>query len=122
LTETLKPNDRVFEKVKNTIIASNEIALRAAQVQAQKEGFQTNIIRAGLQGEASLIGREMAMQLKESIQTTQRPFCLLAGGETTVTLRRGSGRALKGMGKGGRNQELALGAVDVLVQPMRLEL
>jgi hydroxypyruvate reductase len=44
----------------------------------------------------------------------KRPFCLLAGGETTVTLRRGSGQALKGNGKGGRNQELALGAVDVL--------
>jgi hydroxypyruvate reductase len=36
----------------------------------------------------------------------KRPFCLLAGGETTVTL--------KGKGKGGRNQELALGAVDAL--------
>ena len=114
LTETLKPNDRIFERVQNTIIASNEIALHAAQVQAQKEGFQTNIIRTGLQGEASIVGREIALQLKESIQTMQRPFCLLAGGETTVTLRRGSGQALKGNGKGGRNQELALAAVDVL--------
>ena len=106
LTETLKPNDRIFEKAKNTIIASNEIALRAAQVQAQKEGFQTNIIRTGLQGEAGFIGREIALQLRESIQTMRRPFCLLAGGETTVTL--------KGKGKGGRNQEVALAAVDVL--------
>jgi hydroxypyruvate reductase len=46
------------------------------------------------------------MQLKESIQTMQRPFCLLAGGETTVII--------KGNGKGGRNQEVALAAVDVL--------
>ena len=114
LTETLKPNDLIFERVQNTIIASNEIALHAAQVQAQKEGFQTSIIRTGLQGEASIVGREMALQLKESTQTMQRPFCLLAGGETTVTLRRGSGQALKGNGKGGRNQELALAAVDVL--------
>ncbi len=114
LTETLKPNDLIFERVQNTIIASNEIALHAAQVQAQKEGFQTSIIRTGLQGEASIVGCEMALQLKESTQTMQRPFCLLAGGETTVTLRRGSGQALKGNGKGGRNQELALAAVDVL--------
>lgn len=106
LTETLKPNDRIFKRVQNTIIASNEIALRAAQVQAQTEGFQTNIIRVGVQGEASIIGCEIAMQLKESTQTMQRPFCLLAGGETTVTL--------KGNGKGGRNQEVALAAVDVL--------
>jgi glycerate 2-kinase len=107
LTETLKPNVSVFEKVKNTIIASNEIALHTAQVQAQKEGFQTNIIRAGLQGEASIVGREIALQLKESVQTIEHPFCLLAGGETTVTLKSNNG-------KGGRNQELALAAVDVL--------
>jgi hydroxypyruvate reductase len=106
LTETLKPNDRIFESVQNTIIASNEIALRKAQVQAQEEGFQTFIIRTGLQGEASNVGREIALQLKESMQVMQRPFCLLAGGETTVTL--------KGNGKGGRNQEVALAAVDAL--------
>jgi hydroxypyruvate reductase len=106
LHETLKSNDPVFESVQNTVIASNEIALRAAQVQAQNEGFQTKIVRTELQGEASIIGREIALQLKESLQTMQRPFCLLAGGETTVTL--------KGDGKGGRNQELALSAVDVL--------
>jgi len=122
LTETLKPNDPIFDKVENIVIASNSIALCAAQTQAQKEGFQANIIRIGLQGEASIVGREMALQLKESARTLQRPFCLLAGGETTVTLRRGShspdgfsgGQALKGNGKGGRNQELALAAVDVL--------
>jgi hydroxypyruvate reductase len=35
-----------------------------------------------------------------------RPFCLIAGGETTVTLN--------GSGRGGRNQELALAAVNEL--------
>lgn len=106
LVETLKSNNPVFEYVENTMIASNEIALRAAQAQAQKESFETVIIRRGMQGEASDIGRQIALQLKESIQTMKRPFCLLAGGETTVKL--------KGNGKGGRNQELALAAVDVL--------
>jgi hydroxypyruvate reductase len=106
LSETLKPNDPIFEKVQNTIIASNEIALRAAQDQAQKESFETFILRADLQGDANIIGREIALQLKESIQTIQRPFCLLAGGETTVKLN--------GDGKGGRNQQLALAAVDIL--------
>ena len=36
LTETLKPNDRIFERVQNTVVASNEIALHAAQVQSTK--------------------------------------------------------------------------------------
>ncbi|MCA1900509.1 MAG: DUF4147 domain-containing protein [Chloroflexi bacterium] len=106
LSETLKPGDPVFKRVKNVVIASNSIALRAAEAQAQAEGFESKILRADLQGEASLVGREMALELRKSLKTMSRPFCLMAGGETTVTLR--------GKGKGGRNQELALGAVDAL--------
>jgi glycerate 2-kinase len=104
LCETPKPDDPIFGRVRNRVIASNSIVLRAAEAAAQSEGFSTRILRADLQGEASLVGRELANQLRES--KLPRPFCLLAGGETTVTL--------KGNGKGGRNQELALGAVDLL--------
>lgn len=106
LTETAKPEDPIFDRVHNSIIASNEIALQAAQTQAEQEGFFTSVIRNGVQGEASAIGLEMAKLLKESAKTSQRPVCLLAGGETTVTIN--------GNGKGGRNQELALAAVNEL--------
>lgn len=106
LRETLKPNDPIFTRVQNILIARNEIALFAARDQAQIEGFQPKIIQTGLQGEARVVGYELARQFKESLRTMRRPCCLLAGGETTVTL--------KGNGKGGRNQELALAAVDVL--------
>ena len=106
LHETLKADDPVFAKVQNTVIASNRIALFAAQAQAQLDGFQTNIIHMPLQGEARIVGRDIASGFKESLRTSHRPFCLLAGGETTVTLMES--------GKGGRNQELALAAVDVL--------
>ena len=106
LQETLKPEDPIFAKVQSTIVASNQIALLSAQAQAQAEGFQVNVLHMALQGEARVVGREIALEFKESLLSIQRPFCLLAGGETTVTL--------KGGGKGGRNQELALAAVDVL--------
>ena len=106
LQETLKPEDPIFAKVQNTSVASNQIALLSAQAQAQAEGFQVNVLHMALQGEARVVGREIALEFNESLQSIQRPFCLLAGGETTVTL--------KGDGKGGRNQELALAAVDVL--------
>ncbi len=106
LRETLKPNDLVFNLVENTVIASNELALSAAQAQAQAEGFHSQVVQTGMQGEARMVGRELASQFKEALKIIPRPFCLLAGGETTVTL--------KGSGKGGRNQELALAAVDVL--------
>jgi len=106
LQETLKLEDPIFAKIQNTIVASNQIALLAAQAQSTAEGFQVNVLHMALQGEARVVGREIALEFKESLQSIQRPFCLLAGGETTVTL--------KGDGKGGRNQELALAAVDVL--------
>ncbi len=106
LTETLKPNDPIFGKVQNKIIASNSIALQAAKTQAELLGFQARIINSNLQGEANIVGRELALQLMEVLQTTQRPFCLLAGGEVTVTIN--------GNGKGGRNQQLALASVDIL--------
>ncbi len=104
--ETAKPGDPVFGRVENHIIASNDIALRAALDQARQEGFQAGIIRSGMQGEAGDVGRELAEALRQAESRLPRPFCLLAGGETTVTLR--------GDGRGGRNQELALGAVEAL--------
>lgn len=104
--ETLKPGDPIFEKIQNHIIASNDIALRAAKRQAETEGFYSEIIFSGLQGEARVVGRELAEKLKAARRYYAPPFCLLAGGETTVTLA--------GNGRGGRNQELALAAVEAL--------
>ncbi|MDD2922049.1 MAG: DUF4147 domain-containing protein [Anaerolineales bacterium] len=106
MRETLKPNHPIFENVENHIIASNDIALRAAKDQAEAEGFYTEIINSGLQGEAREVGKYLAGRLKEADKKYPRPFCLLAGGEMTVTLN--------GDGKGGRNQELALSAVNDL--------
>jgi glycerate 2-kinase len=106
LEETLKPNNPIFNKIQNTIIASNEIALQAAQVQAMSEGFQAHVFRVDIVGEARDLGSEIAIELRRLLSSMPRPFCLLAGGEATVTI--------KGNGNGGRNQELALAAVDIL--------
>jgi hydroxypyruvate reductase len=59
-----------------------------------------------LQGEARDAGVRLARLLHEESRKRPRPFCLIAGGETTVTIR--------GEGLGGRNQELALSAVEEL--------
>jgi hydroxypyruvate reductase len=92
--------------VQNIIIANNKLALQAALEQAQKEGFASEIIDENLHGEARLLGNQLAKILRSSLQRRPHPFCLISGGETTVTIR--------GTGKGGRNQELALAAVDTL--------
>jgi len=95
-----------LENVQNIIIGDNKLAARAALNQAEQEGFHAEILTNELQGEAREVGRELAHRLRVSISRATRPFCVIAGGETTVTI--------KGNGKGGRNQELALAAVDEL--------
>ncbi len=109
LPETPKPGDALFERVQNHIVCSNYQAAQAGLAQAAAEGWQTLLLTTFLQGEARQAGRMLgavARQVARTGQPLARPFCLVAGGETTVTLR--------GDGLGGRNQELALGAVSEL--------
>jgi hydroxypyruvate reductase len=106
MRETLKPGDPVFARVENRIIGSNSIALHAALRQAEAEGFEAQEITGSLQGEAREVGAAMARRLRLRAQGGAKPFCLVGGGETTVTL--------KGQGRGGRNQEIALAAVPLL--------
>jgi hydroxypyruvate reductase len=95
-----------FHNVQNIIIGDNKLAARAALRQAELEGFHAEILTNELQGEARQVGLELAHRLRVSISTRPRPFCVMAGGETTVIIN--------GDGKGGRNQELALAAIDEL--------
>lgn len=108
LSETAKPTDPVFVRVQNQLVGSNFIALQAAYSQLEAEGFFVKIINPKVQGEARNVGLEMARYLKTELAFMKRPFCLLAGGETTVTVR--------GQGRGGRNQETVLGAVPELAE------
>lgn len=93
-------------RFQNLIIGDNRLAARAALEQAEREGFQAETLANDLQGEAREVGRDLAHRLRVGVVRKQRPFCWIAGGETTVTIQ--------GNGKGGRNQELALAAVSEL--------
>lgn len=109
LPETPKPNNSLFTKVHNVLIGSNWQAAEAAIDQACQEGFHSMLLTTYLQGEARQAGELLAAimrQVADSGQPLERPACLVVGGETTVTIR--------GDGFGGRNQELALGAVHEL--------
>ena len=109
IPETLKPDDPLLARVIHQVVASNPQAADAALVTARTAGFHTLLLTTYLQGEASQAGVFLAGILKQIASSSQplpRPACLVAGGETTVTLR--------GSGLGGRNQEMALGAVPLL--------
>jgi glycerate 2-kinase len=103
--ETPKPGDPVFAKAANVIVGSNTLAVDAAAREARSLGFRTLVLSTRLQGEAREVARVFAAVARE-IRATGRPVkppaCVIAGGETTVTIR--------GTGVGGRNQEFTLAA------------
>jgi len=104
-SETPKPGDPLFAKVQNVIVGSGLLAAQAALAQAGTEGFNPYLLRIDLQGEARQAAFELATFLRQAKRTgdpVTRPACIVAGGETTVTLQ--------GKGHGGRNTELALAA------------
>lgn len=98
LIETPK-EDKYFERVKNILLMTNRDALEAMQKEAESLGYSARILTDTFTGEAST----SAAHLLTHVRTGS---CVLAGGETTVTVR--------AHGKGGRNQELVLGALPLL--------
>jgi hydroxypyruvate reductase len=105
IPETPKPGDPALERVSLAVIGSNRVAIDAAADAAREEGVgAVRILPGFLRGEARECARAFVEELrkaKESAPPT-RAVVLIAGGETTVTVR--------GKGKGGRNQEFVLSA------------
>ncbi len=109
LPETPKPRDPAFRRAHVAVVADNATAARAALRKARQLGFHAQLLSTYLEGEAREVGRVLAgiaRQIVRSDEPVRRPACLVAGGETTVTVR--------GNGRGGRNQELALAAAGGL--------
>ena len=99
--ETAKPDDACFAKTSHTLIGSNTLSVKAIMTAAQEQGFDAFLYNANLCGEARDEAEKLVLFAKAQIsKTDNRPIALLAGGETTVTL--------KGNGRGGRNQEMVL--------------
>ncbi len=99
IDETPKPGSRVFRRVHNIVIGSNRISRLSAAQELRRMGYHTTVLRGEVTGEASKAGIRMARMVKD-LASQARPWALVGGGETTVTVR--------GRGRGGRNQEFAL--------------
>lgn len=113
-SETMKSKDPIFRKVHNIILGNNLESLKAARKKAQSLGYQSIILSSRIQGEAREVAKVVSgivQEIQNSNIPISRPACLLLGGETTVTL--------KGKGKGGRNQELALAALIAMKNAKR---
>ncbi|MBI5067514.1 MAG: glycerate kinase [Deltaproteobacteria bacterium] len=105
LAETPKAGDPIFAGAVHHLGGTNRVAVAAAARAARKLGFRPLVLTTSVTGEAREVAAvlaAMAREVRQSGQPARPPCCLLSGGEPTVTLR--------GQGKGGRNQELALAA------------
>ena len=106
------PDPPLPATVWNFVIGNNETALSAATAKAAELGYATRSLGSHNQGEARDVGRDLAQlirPLRDSGAATSGPLCVLGGGETTVRLA-----PTNQLRRGGRNQELVLGAVDEL--------
>jgi len=105
LPDTPKATDPAFTHGQTAIIGSNHVALQAARQAAQARGYATLLLSSSIEGEARQIARmhaAIAREIRQRGEPLTPPACVLAGGETTVTIH--------GDGIGGRNQEFALAA------------
>lgn len=103
LDETPKPGDRELARARNLVVGNNRAALEAARDAARTRGYDARIDSDAVEGEARDVAACAARRvcaIADGGIAADRPLCLMAGGETTVTVR--------GDGKGGRNTELAL--------------
>jgi hydroxypyruvate reductase len=107
--ETPKPGDPLFARVALRVVGSNRLSVAAAARQARAWGLRPLVLTTRLEGEAREVARALVAVLRECVTSgrpARTPVCLLAGGETTVTVR--------GDGHGGRNQELVAASIAPL--------
>ncbi len=104
--ETPKPGDPCFDRVHSRVVASNRDSLAAARTAAEALGYAVVDLGGTQAGPVEALARrhlELARRIRAGTGPVGTPGCVLSGGEPTVEVR--------GDGRGGRNQHLALAAV-----------
>jgi glycerate 2-kinase len=108
LAETPKPGARLFRRIHHEIIGNNAMALVALTATARSAGWRT-LLLPPFTKEAREAGADMgalARRILKRQRPVSNPCCVVAGGETTVTVR--------GSGKGGRAQQFAVAAAKAV--------
>jgi glycerate-2-kinase len=98
LPETLKTGAPALARASLRVIASLDVALRAAERAAETRGLRTRVLRDALYGQVDSVARALAAAAR--VARADGVDLLIAGGEPTVVVR--------GAGRGGRAQELAV--------------
>jgi glycerate 2-kinase len=100
--------DPRLARSKAHVIGRQRGAIDGARRLAESLGYYVLVMAEPVTGEARTVAPEYVARVAAEIAILPRPLCVIAAGETTVTVR--------GMGKGGRNQEFALAMVPALTR------
>jgi hydroxypyruvate reductase len=100
IPETPKPGDPRLARCSYVLVGSRRDAMRGAADAAASAGYHVVEIERPLTGEVPHAAIEYSRRVRKLAAGRPRPLCVVSSGETTVRVR--------GTGRGGRNQELAL--------------
>ncbi|NLX63836.1 MAG: glycerate kinase [Clostridiaceae bacterium] len=98
-----KETSKELSNVRTKITGSVTQLCAAAERTCRELGYEPTVLTASLRCQAREAGSFLA-SIAQYYNSTQKSLAFIAGGETVVHL--------KGKGKGGRNQELALAAAE----------
>ena len=99
IADTPKPGDEVIARGYVHIVGDAKRAAEAARGEAAKLGWRATVIDAQVSGDAEELARKLPALIEEARREGPHA-CLVLAGETTVVVR--------GKGRGGRSQQLAL--------------
>jgi glycerate 2-kinase len=99
IAETPKTGDERLARATARVIGPQRGAIDGAARAAESLGYHVHIVREPVTGEARVSAADHVTKVAEAVRSLPRPVCVVASGETTVTVTGG--------GKGGRNQEFA---------------
>lgn len=106
--ETVKPGDPRLSQCEFVVIGNRQTAVTGAAAAARRLGYTVVAFDDPTTGEAAEAGRTFASRALTAAASIAGPVCVVGSGETTVTVR--------GPGRGGRNQEFAMGAASPLAE------
>ena len=103
LEETPKSDDPVFHKSRWWTVLSNQSAIEAASVAAERAGFVVHVDNSCDDWDYAKAADYLLQKLRE-LRKRFSPVCVISGGEVTVKVANG--------GVGGRNQQFALACAE----------
>jgi hydroxypyruvate reductase len=104
--ETPSSGDPRLARADARVIGPQRGAIDGARRAAESLGYHVYVVAEPVTGEARDAARHHVARTTAAISSMPRPVCVIASGETTVTVT--------GKGKGGRNQEFSLAMAQSL--------